>query len=184
MFYGQSSLGSTETLEGADRFEGTDINDRIGESLDGYDIDGDGASEIFIGAPKVDSSDIDAGTVYYIASGTWTGNNSADTEADATFDGVTALDNMGTSFALGDFDADGLGDLLVGAPRNALGGSNAGSAYLFLDVDLATFPASGSWGFNKTSPNTCDKNFALDLFCSEWDSISRRNAQMYLKTFR
>jgi len=42
-----------------------------------------------------------------------------------------AGDNFGVATAVGDFDGDGLGDVAVGAPQDAVGGVRAGAVYVF-----------------------------------------------------
>jgi hypothetical protein len=46
--------------------------------------------------------------------------------------GAAANDNLGRSVAgVGDFNGDGYGDVIVGAPNNDLGGADAGAAYVY-----------------------------------------------------
>lgn len=108
--------------------------DLVGFSLDSAgDVNGDGASDVVIGAPGLGG----AGGVYLVLGplpvGTW------DLEqADVVLRGVTAADAAGTAVAGdGDVDGDGLADLLVSAPGNDnASGTDAGAAYLLLGSTL------------------------------------------------
>jgi hypothetical protein len=62
------------------------------------------------------------------------------TAADVVLTGEADGDVFGTAVAAADTDADGVDDLLVGAPESSAGGVRAGRAYLFLGPP----PASGS----------------------------------------
>src|SRR4051812_35722653 len=52
------------------------------------------------------------------------------TAADATFTGTTLMDAAGDSVASGDFNCDGISDVLIGAPLADLAGSASGAAYI------------------------------------------------------
>jgi hypothetical protein len=98
------------------------------------DVDGDGLSDLLIGAYGNDEGDNNAGKSYlFLGSSIAAGGTFDLSAADASFVGENADDYSGSSVAsAGDVDGDGLSDLLIGAPYNADGGSNAGKAYLVL----------------------------------------------------
>jgi len=114
--------------------------DRAGASVAGLgDVTGDGVADWAVGAWSADSNGPEAGAVYLytrpIASGGSLGS------ADLVLSGASAYQYAGWSVAgAGDVDGDGLGELLVGTPKDVVGGADAGAAYL-----VAT-PASGSLG--------------------------------------
>lgn len=112
--------------------------DDFGHSIaSGGDVNGDGYSDILIGAPHHASAGTDAG-VAYLFLGPFTGTLSA-SDAEARFDGAAAKDLAGASVAgPGDMDADGYNEVSIGAPDNDEGASAAGMVGLFYG------PVSGS----------------------------------------
>ncbi|MBJ94940.1 MAG: calcium-binding protein, partial [Rickettsiales bacterium] len=104
------------------------------------DVDGDGLSDLLIGAPSNDDVGSSAGKSYlFLASSIASGGTFSLSAADASFVGEASSDNSGSSVAsAGDVDGDGLSDLLIGAYRNSDGAydpstsTNAGKAYLIL----------------------------------------------------
>lgn len=115
----------------------------FGKSVAGVSsMDGDGWRELVVGAPDydVDGSLSDAGKVYvFRGKGTiaWTkGLSLAASSADISFTGEAVYDRAGSTLAeAGDFNQDGVEDLLVGADQadSVIGNSdNAGRVYLVL----------------------------------------------------
>jgi len=96
----------------------------------GGDIDGDGVSDVVVGACDNSRAASNAGTTY-VFYGPVYGTHDLGT-ADAVLTGEAAGDSAGIAVAGGgDVNADGYGDLLVGAPYHAAGGYQAGAVYLF-----------------------------------------------------
>lgn len=90
------------------------------------DTDGDGQSEVIIGAIGNDEVAADAGKVYLIAAG-----DSSLADAPYQWTGEVEGDYAGSWVAsAGDTNGDGLADLLVGATGSDEGGSGGGKAYL------------------------------------------------------
>lgn len=114
-----------------------DQADDFGRSLAAIgDLDGDGRSELAVGANRDDDGDVDRGAVWVLflaADGTvasW--KKISDTEG-----GFTApLDGtFGFGWAVGapgDVDGDGIADLAVGVPFDADGGPDRGAAWVLL----------------------------------------------------
>jgi hypothetical protein len=104
----------------------------------GYDIDGNGGTDLVIGPPRHDATGVDAGKAYI--------RRGSDGDViSSQFSGQNPGDWYGYSVAMvGDLDGDGISEMLVGAPRNDAAGSNAGAAYLHLsnnsDFAQATLP--------------------------------------------
>lgn len=146
-----ADLGTSFSLADADYgFLGQAPQDGAGASVAGaMDIDDDGRSDLLIGAPGHDQVGTDAGKSYIILGSTLSMSPpgtvlSLDT-ADHMLIGEAAGDRSGTALAsAGDYDGDGLDDVVVGAPFNDEGGGvpelddGAGKAYLVRGSTLAS----------------------------------------------
>ncbi len=113
-------------------FQGTAANDNLGVALAAGDFDGDGASDIVLGAEYADTARLtNAGAAYLFYGPVADGTVSAST-ADAILVGAASSDQAATALAGGwDVDADGFDDLLVSGKKNEAGvGTATGEAYL------------------------------------------------------
>ena len=136
LFLGPLS-GELSADEGAVLLYGADAGGAFGHrvSLQG-DLDGDGARDLVIAAPRADGGETGSGVVYV-----YTGVTSGTLEVgDAAMrvHGQQAGERVGTSLAvLGDLDGDGLDDLLLGAEGyDTKSYGDAGAAYVILGGDL------------------------------------------------
>ncbi|MBK7878218.1 MAG: FG-GAP repeat protein [Planctomycetes bacterium] len=105
------------------------------------DVDGDGYSDVIVGAPQFDNGHADegGGFVYHGAAG-----GLADTAAWAAV-GAHAASDFGMSVAsAGDVNGDGYGDVIVGSPDYDNGQMDEGRAYLYLGSAAGLF-ATASW---------------------------------------
>jgi len=116
-------------------FLGGGADHELGRSVAGAgDIDGDGLRDLLIGAWEADDTGTDAGAVYLVFGSTtgWQPDTPA-ADADVTLFGTSAYDYAGQWLhGGGDFDGDGLDDIVVSAPRNDDAGNDTGQAYLVL----------------------------------------------------
>jgi hypothetical protein len=92
------------------------------------DTDGDGLDDLLVGAKTNDRGGTDSGVVYLITA-------AAPSRADLDDAAVTlfvgsAGDNAGRAVAGADLDTDGLADVIVGAPQNAVVGLYGGAVYV------------------------------------------------------
>ena len=139
---------------------GDDTADHAGFSVSAAgDVNNDGYDDIIIGAPENDNSrdgvrTIDAGEAYVIygrASGFGTIDLTNLSSADGfVIQGAAAGDLAGSDVSgAGDVDRDGFDDLIVGAPNNDRGASNAGAAFIisgqmeFVDEARSDFNGDG-----------------------------------------
>ncbi len=93
------------------------------------DLDGDGLPDLLVGATGVDDSAFYVGAVYLLSGPLGETGTAAD--AGEQWLGGDALDYLGRAAAAGDFDGDGLTDLVLGAPYDDASATNAGGVYLF-----------------------------------------------------
>ena len=115
------------------RLHGASTEDGAGASLDaGSDVDGDGTPDLCIGAPRAALTGPDAGAAYLVWGGA--GITTGDLDAAAVrLLGEDWGDFAGGAVAgIGDFDADGFGDLAIGAAGFQGGSAYGGTIYLVL----------------------------------------------------
>lgn len=91
------------------------------------DVDLDGLADVAVGAPFEDPGGTDAGTVRVLSTATGLPVYS--------LQGVSHFDEFGRTIDSGDFNADGVPDLAVGAWHANPNGFDSGAAYLFSGVN-------------------------------------------------
>jgi hypothetical protein len=119
---GGSGVGYASELAVA-TIVGADAYDEVGIDGDGIDLNADGLNDLAISAQGYDTDTSDGAALVFFGpvSGTLTGD-----DADAVFYAEGVGDYAGQSVAnAGDVNADGLEDLMVGAPQ-----AGEGSAYI------------------------------------------------------
>ena len=118
-----------------------DNEDDFGKGVAGLgDLDGDGVVDIAVGANKDDDGGADKGAIYILFMNP-NGTVKSHQKISATSGGFTGQLTDGNWFAsdlesLGDFDNDGITDLIVSQERSDDGGENRGAVWLlFLNAD-------------------------------------------------
>ena len=126
LIYGGPGLAGTTNLSDADVvFTGESANDFAGRSVGGAgDVNGDGYSDILIGAPGSNSSGgANSGQSYLIFGGEGLPSVFELANADVRFSGTEPSAQTGLTLSgAGDVDADGYSDLLIGGSRTTPGG--------------------------------------------------------------
>jgi hypothetical protein len=134
-------------------FTGAAAGDRFSNSVSNAgDVNGDGFSDIIVGAPQNDAGGSNAGRAYI-----YFGGGGIDKTADVILTGVSVNNEFGFSVSsAGDVNGDGYDDVIVGAYRNGTGGANAGRAYIYyggsvmnntIDVTLTGAAAGDYFGY-------------------------------------
>jgi len=127
---GTALTGSYETSSGDANITGPSNYSYFGESVKVTDFNDDGYDDLAVGAPSASNY---FGVLYIFqgSAATMSGNYTATNDSYADFVGEFGYDYFGRGIDTGDINADGHGDLAVGAYGNDNGGSSAGASYVF-----------------------------------------------------
>jgi hypothetical protein len=139
-----ASFGSEQFVDAADadyRIAGAYGSDRSGSSVaGGGDIDGDGLSDVLIGAPQNPDGGVRAGAVYVVFGSSLGDEQNLDLYLDADHQLLGENDNdyAGQTVAnAGDVDGDGLDDIVLGSRYlKHADGTQTGGVYVVLARDL------------------------------------------------
>jgi len=133
-FHDAGVMGSSVSFSsGYLRVGGTSASDAFGSAAVVLgDVDGDGKTEIAVGAWKNDGEAADGGSIYmfdlYSGSTAYTGSQAVSTLQEGRVRGTRENGWLGYSLATGDLDGDGRTDLVAGSPGAS---SAAGRIYMF-----------------------------------------------------
>jgi FG-GAP repeat protein len=137
VFHGPLS-GTVPALAAEAVLTGGLVDDDFGISLAVGDVNGDGVTDLVVGADQIFRAD---GTgKAYVFHGPLRGSIAA-SQADAVLVGSGVGDLFGGSVATADIDGDGKDDVIVGAPGAALA---AGRGYVFRGPLTGTIPAASA----------------------------------------
>ncbi len=153
--------------------------DRLGKSLVAGDFDGDGEADIAAGAPFEDvnaNSVVDAGGVSLF----YTGDHASSLDdypsgggpppgqffdQDEThFDVAQTADHFGESLGAGDFDHDGIDDLVIGVPDENVGSDTDAGMFHVLYGTSSGLSTTGDQAFDLDDPNLVGDSQPLDYF--------------------
>ena len=110
---------------GPGRFAGEIGRDKAGHSLVAADFDGDGVTDVVVGAPRHDAFALDDGAVYLVAgsdvgAGAFELGLAAGLESSFKIVGATGDDRLGSGLGAADVDGDGQVDLVLGSSSGNL----------------------------------------------------------------
>ncbi|MCD4656809.1 MAG: hypothetical protein K8S87_04630, partial [Planctomycetes bacterium] len=135
IFFGRTSWVSKIDASNADvKFIGEDAGDTLGVSVTSHeDINNDGIVDIVIGARMDDDGGDRSGCAFiFFGRSNWSSIIDA-SQSDVKLIGEETLDFFGSNvFSCKDVNSDGVSDIIIGAWGDDEGGSNTGSAYIFL----------------------------------------------------
>jgi FG-GAP repeat len=126
LYLGGTSVSTTPVHT----FDGEGAGDQLAEfGALAYvgDLNADGFADVAIGSLRNDAAGMSAGRAYLFL-----GNASASVASPIVLTGAAAGDQFGSDLAgAGDVNGDGFDDLMIGAPRSDLGGTDAGLAQIY-----------------------------------------------------
>ena len=147
---GGPDLGTMDLEDGWAVLQGADQAGRAGTSIAAAgDLDGDGKGDLLIGAPDADHAGMNEnGTVSIVLGDSSLAGVSSLSAAYATLYGQDSYEGLGENLAAGDWDHDGLSDVLLGSEdAQDTYGDAVGAGYLFYgslatgDIDASTADA-------------------------------------------
>ena len=117
---------------------GEATGDMFGSAMATGDVDGDGLSDILVGAPFSNDIGYMSGKAYLVFSSHFLGNNEfAIQDADYSFVAEASDNSVGASVAIvDDIYGDGIAEVLIAAPGNSASDSYAGKVYLHPSEDF------------------------------------------------
>ncbi len=131
--------GSSQDLSSADAvLAGQTWDEHAGSAVAGAgDVNADGYDDVLVGSPGESTLGSEAGAAYLLFGPVSSG---ALTSADVIFEAQSAPSCVGAAVAAaGDMDDNGYDDVLIGAPCETAGGSEAGAAYLVLTAVAGSY---------------------------------------------
>jgi hypothetical protein len=148
-----SGAGIAEPTQGHVKLVGGAISEETGASMTGADLNGDGRSDLIIGAPGADMGAADNGAVYVVfGRDDWPSQldlGALDDTDGFILTGESAGDRLGGTLAnAGDVNADGLDDIIMGAPTSTTFSANNGGGQILVTGGGATMGGTqdgGAW---------------------------------------
>ena len=105
-------------------------DEQLGTAVSAGDFDGDGFSDLLLGAPESNDGGHHAGSAHVFLGDELSGGMTI-TDDDAILEGESTFDQLGTSVSgTGDINRDGYDDILAGAPEDDNGHINGGGVML------------------------------------------------------
>lgn len=169
--YHGSATGIITTAAAMD--ESNQVNAQLGSSVSGAgDVNGDGYSDVIIGAPLYDNGETDEG-IFVLYYGSASGISTTAAE-------MVESNQSGASFGqsvsgAGDVNRDGYSDVIVGASGYDNGQSNEGTAFVYLGNgggnhaaanSISAYNADATTSINQV--NASQSSFGAGLFAKSF----------------
>lgn len=158
LLYGRPAKLPSSSLSSAVTFSGVSYLSSTGHVVTGVgDLNADGYDDFIISAYAAESTGLSNNGEVFLFYGQGTDFTSQPTTNGVVFTGVSSDDFAGqTLAAVGDVNADGYDDFMIGAPNTDTAGSNAGSTYLIYGQASALSSSSLSTWTEYTGENAGD----------------------------
>ena len=140
VLYGGARWAGANGFDGAATLLGGAPGDGFGSALAVGDVDGDGVSDLLVGAGDALSLAEGAGAAQLYYGGSTRRSGVLVGGADTSVYGVGSFDALGASVALGDLTGDGFADVLLGGPGIDGAGADRGAAAVFAGGGLGFVP--------------------------------------------
>ena len=131
---GASGVADGNPVTAATQLESNQASAALGASVAGAgDVDGDGYTDVIVGAPGYDAGEVDEGAAFVFLGGAAGVADGNPLTAAAQLESNQASAALGTSVAgAGDVDGDAYADVIVGAPSYDAAEVDEGAAFVFL----------------------------------------------------
>ena len=139
LFYGPVDEGDVSLADAEATFVGESSGDWAGYSVAAGDVNGDGRSDIVVGAPHHDGNGVDSGAVYVIDGARSPSGTISLSDANAKMSGESEHDEAGWSVAARDVAGTDIPSVVAGAPTDQPNLQN-GAAYV---LSMDAFEGSG-----------------------------------------